>query len=72
MLSVAQGTYRQSLKKMVQNWSENMRNVVVAQFVVILQYLRKGTEKTKKSFSIPGLEVDIWTPPTPNKYKQGG
>jgi len=50
-----------------------MRNVVVAQFVVIMQCLFEGTEKTMKSFSIPGLGVDIWKPPpNPNKYKQGG
>jgi len=36
-----------------------MRNVVVAQFVVIMQCLFEGTEKTMKSFSIPGLGVDI-------------
>lgn len=47
-----------------------MRNVVVAQFVVILQYLREGTEKTMKSFSIPGRHLK--TSLTPNKYKQGG
>jgi len=41
-----------------------MRNVVVAQFVVILQCLREGTEKTMKSFSIPGIGVDIWKSPT--------
>jgi hypothetical protein len=58
MLSVAQSTYRQSVQRMVQNSLENMRNVVVAQFVVILQCLCEGTEKTMKSFSIPGLGVD--------------
>jgi hypothetical protein len=59
MLSVAQSTHRQTVRRLVQNCLENMRNVVVAQFVVLFQYLRERTEKTKKSFSIPRLGVDI-------------
>jgi hypothetical protein len=48
MLSAAQSTYRQTLKRIVQNLFENMRNVVVAQSVVIFQCLRERTEKTMK------------------------
>jgi len=59
MLSVAQSASRQTVKRIVQNWLENIRNVVVAQFVVILQCLCEETEKTMKGFSIPGLGVDI-------------
>jgi len=46
-----------------------MRNVVVAQFVVMLQCLCEEAEKIMKSFSMPGLES---TYPIPNKYKQSG
>ena len=69
MLSVAQSTSRQTVKRIAQNWLENMRNVVVAQFVVMLQCLCEEAEKIMKSFSMPGLES---TYPIPNKYKQSG
>jgi hypothetical protein len=52
MLSVARSTYRQIVRRLVNNWLEDMwKGMVVAQFVVLFQCLPGRTKKTTKNLT---------------------